>query len=193
MTRARGSSRARGRASRCATTPATIPPARPKARAADAAVVVVADTAGEGDKPCLALDCGAAPGLQRDELIERRGGGQRPHDRRARDRRAGAHALAPPGQGHRRGLVPRQRRRRGDRPGAVRGRRPGRPPTGELPGACATCPRPAAVALPRSRGQGALRRGRAGRLPLVRAAQPPAAFPFGHGLSYGRFSFEGCA
>jgi beta-glucosidase len=42
------------------------------ARTADAAVVVVADTAGEGtDKPCLALDCGAAPGLQRDELIER--------------------------------------------------------------------------------------------------------------------------
>jgi beta-glucosidase len=42
------------------------------ARSADAAVVVVADTAGEGtDKPCLALDCGAAPGLKRDELIER--------------------------------------------------------------------------------------------------------------------------
>jgi beta-glucosidase len=42
------------------------------ARTADAAVVVVADTAGEGtDKPCLALDCGAAPGLKRDELIER--------------------------------------------------------------------------------------------------------------------------
>jgi beta-glucosidase len=34
--------------------------------------VVVADTAGEGaDKPCLALDCGAGPGLKRDELIER--------------------------------------------------------------------------------------------------------------------------
>jgi beta-glucosidase len=33
---------------------------------------MVADTAGEGaDKPCLALDCGAGPGLQRDELIER--------------------------------------------------------------------------------------------------------------------------
>ena len=42
------------------------------ARTADAAVVVVADTAGEGaDKPCLALDCGAGPGLKRDELIER--------------------------------------------------------------------------------------------------------------------------
>jgi beta-glucosidase len=42
------------------------------ARGADVAVVVVADTAGEGeDKPCLALDCGAAPGLQRDRLIER--------------------------------------------------------------------------------------------------------------------------
>lgn len=33
---------------------------------------MVADTAGEGaDKPCLALDCGAAPGLERDRLIER--------------------------------------------------------------------------------------------------------------------------
>src|SRR5215208_3023466 len=42
------------------------------ARTADAAVVVVADTAGEGaDKPCLALDCGAGPGLERDKLIER--------------------------------------------------------------------------------------------------------------------------
>jgi beta-glucosidase len=42
------------------------------ARTADAAVVVVADTAGEGaDKPCLALDCGAGPGLKRDQLIER--------------------------------------------------------------------------------------------------------------------------
>jgi beta-glucosidase len=42
------------------------------ARGADAAVVVVADTAGEGaDKPCLALDCGAEPGLERDEVVRR--------------------------------------------------------------------------------------------------------------------------
>jgi beta-glucosidase len=42
------------------------------ARDADAAVVVVADTAGEGeDKPCLALDCGAGAGLKRDELVRR--------------------------------------------------------------------------------------------------------------------------
>ena len=42
------------------------------ARAADAAVVVVADTAGEDqDKPCLALDCGATDKLKRDELITR--------------------------------------------------------------------------------------------------------------------------
>jgi beta-glucosidase len=42
------------------------------ARAADAAVVVVADTAGEGaDKPCLGLDCGATDQLDRDRLIER--------------------------------------------------------------------------------------------------------------------------
>ena len=42
------------------------------AGAADAAVVVVADTAGEGqDKPCLALDCGSAEKLRRDRLIER--------------------------------------------------------------------------------------------------------------------------
>jgi beta-glucosidase len=42
------------------------------ARAADVAIVVVADTAGEGeDKPCLALDCGAVDKLQRDKLIER--------------------------------------------------------------------------------------------------------------------------
>jgi beta-glucosidase len=42
------------------------------ARTADAAVVVVADTAGEGsDKPCLGLDCGASTGLKRDQLIER--------------------------------------------------------------------------------------------------------------------------
>jgi beta-glucosidase len=41
------------------------------ARGADAAVVVVADTAGEGeDKPCLALDCGSRLQLRRDELIE---------------------------------------------------------------------------------------------------------------------------
>jgi beta-glucosidase len=34
-------------------------------------VVVVADTAGEGgDKPCLALDCGAVGGLRRDRLVE---------------------------------------------------------------------------------------------------------------------------
>ncbi|MEA2401967.1 MAG: beta-glucosidase [Thermoleophilaceae bacterium] len=41
------------------------------ARGADAAVVVVADEAGEGaDKSCLGLDCGAAAGLRRDELID---------------------------------------------------------------------------------------------------------------------------
>lgn len=45
------------------------------ARGADAAVVVVSDAAGEGgDKPCLALDCGAAPiggvSLRRDALID---------------------------------------------------------------------------------------------------------------------------
>jgi beta-glucosidase len=42
------------------------------ARGADVAVVVVADTAGEGkDKPCLALDCGAPAGRGRDALIGR--------------------------------------------------------------------------------------------------------------------------
>ncbi len=42
------------------------------ARGADAAVVVVADVAGEeADKPCLALDCGAGAGLRRDRLVER--------------------------------------------------------------------------------------------------------------------------
>jgi beta-glucosidase len=42
------------------------------ARSANAAVVVVADSAGEGeDKPCLGLDCGAPATLQRDRLIER--------------------------------------------------------------------------------------------------------------------------
>jgi beta-glucosidase len=42
------------------------------ARGADAAVVVVADTAGEGeDKPCLALDCGSVGKLKRDRLVER--------------------------------------------------------------------------------------------------------------------------
>jgi beta-glucosidase len=42
------------------------------ARAADAAVVVVADTAEEGvDKPCLELDCGSTDDLDRDKLIER--------------------------------------------------------------------------------------------------------------------------
>ncbi len=42
------------------------------ARGAEAAVVVVADTAGEGaNKSCLALDCGAGAGLKRDELVER--------------------------------------------------------------------------------------------------------------------------
>ena len=45
--------------------------ARSVARGADAAVVVVADTAGEGaDKPCLALDCGAQDGVRRDRLID---------------------------------------------------------------------------------------------------------------------------
>jgi beta-glucosidase len=42
------------------------------ARGADAAVVLAADTAGEGvDKPCLGLDCGSADGLRRDELVAR--------------------------------------------------------------------------------------------------------------------------
>jgi beta-glucosidase len=42
------------------------------ARAADAAVVVVADTAGEGeDKACLALDCGSVDKLKRDALVLR--------------------------------------------------------------------------------------------------------------------------
>jgi beta-glucosidase len=42
------------------------------ARGADAAIVVVADTAGEGsDKPCLALDCGSKDSLRRDRLIDR--------------------------------------------------------------------------------------------------------------------------
>ena len=70
-------------------------------------MVVVADTAGEGtDKPCLALDCGAAPGLQARRADRARGGGQRPHDRRARDRR-----------------------RRCSRPGATRSRPSSRPGT----------------------------------------------------------------
>jgi beta-glucosidase len=42
------------------------------AGAADAAVVVVADTSSEGsDKPCLGLNCGSTDGLDRDALIER--------------------------------------------------------------------------------------------------------------------------
>ncbi len=42
------------------------------ARGADAAVVVVSDTAAEGtDKPCLGLDCGATDSLSRDALIAR--------------------------------------------------------------------------------------------------------------------------
>jgi beta-glucosidase len=42
------------------------------ARGADAAVVVVADTAGEGeDKTCLGLDCGSVDKLKRDALVSR--------------------------------------------------------------------------------------------------------------------------
>jgi beta-glucosidase len=42
------------------------------ARGADAAVVVVADTAAEfQDRPCLSLDCGSEDALRRDALIER--------------------------------------------------------------------------------------------------------------------------
>ena len=42
------------------------------ARGADAAVVVVADTASEfSDKPCIALDCGRRDTIARDALIER--------------------------------------------------------------------------------------------------------------------------
>ena len=56
----RASPPARARAWTCASTPARIPAAAPRRPAgADAAVVVVADAAGEGvDKPCLRLDCG---------------------------------------------------------------------------------------------------------------------------------------
>ena len=161
------------------------------ARAADAAVVVVADTAAEGaDKPCLALDCGAATRPRARRADRARGGRERPHDRRARDRRAGADAVARQGRGasSRPGIRAAAAARRSRACcSATSTRAAGCPPRSRA--ARATCPPP----------------GDRGRYPgvddVVHYTEGvlvgyrwfdqrgiAAAFPFGHGLSYTRFA-----
>ena len=126
--------------STCAsTTGADLDRAAQVAGGADAAVVVVADAASEGiDKPCLGLDCGCGrrrgPTLQRDAARRASGGGEPAHDRGARDRGAGAHAVA---QASVQAIVeawyPGEAGGPGGRARAVRRRRPGRPAAGHLP------------------------------------------------------------
>ncbi len=104
--------------------------------------------------------------------------GQPQHDRRARDRQPRRHAVAREGPRDRPGLVPGPGRRPGDRRGPHRRGQPVGPAAGELPG------RPRPDAAPRAAGprhavgdahHDRLRRGRRGRLPLVRAAGAGAA------------------
>ncbi len=162
------------------------------ATGADAAVVVVADSAGEGvDKACLSLDCGSEDGLRRDELIERVAAVNprtivvletgRPVLTPWRDRVEGIVAAWYPGQQGGRAIA---RVLFGDTD-----------PAGRLP---ATFPR-SERDLPTA--------GDPGRYPGVRdvvrysegvlvgyrwydARLRAPAFAFGHGLSYTRFGFE---
>ncbi len=163
------------------------------ARGADAAVVVVADTAGEGvDKPCLGLDCGADPGLARDRLIQRVAA--------ANDRTIVVLETAGPV------LTPWRRQVEGIveawYPGSAGGTAIARvlfgdvDPGGRLP---ATFPRrerdlPTAGSARRYPGVNDVVRYSEGMLVGYRwfdRRRIEPAFPFGHGLSYTRFAFRG--
>ena len=149
------------------------------AKGADVAVVVVGDDMTEGfDKPCMGLNCGQT-GRHRPRRADR---GRRrraaEHGRRAAERRAGPHAVARQGARAPRGVVPRPERRHGHRARAVRRRRAGRPPAGDVPGQRG---RPAdEPATRRYPGVGETRQvqgGRPHRLPLVRRAEARRRLP----------------
>ena len=158
-------------------------------------MVVVADTAGEGtDKPCLALDCGAAPGLQRDELIERVAAA---NDRTIVVLETAGPVLTPwrhqvkaiveawyPGSG---GGAAIARVLFGDVD-----------PGGRLPASFPARARDLPTAGSRRRYPGVADKVHYSEGVLVgyrwfEQRNLRMAFPFGHGLSYGRFSFEGPA
>lgn len=160
------------------------------ARDADAAVVVVADTAGEGaDKPCLALDCG--PGRTRDELVE---GVAAANDRTIVVLETAGPVLTP-WRDQVEAIVEAWY------PGSAGGAAIARvlfgdvDPGGRLP---ATFPRrardlPTAGERHRYPGVGDVVRYSEGLLVGYRAFDERAlapAFPFGHGLSYTRFAFR---
>ena len=153
------------------------------------AIVFAIRVEGEGyDLPDLSLPWG------QDAVIEAVAAANPNTDRGARDRQPGRDAVARQGQRDRRGLVPGPGRRPGHRRGAHRRGEPvGRLPI-TFPADLAQTPRPELPGLGTPWGTPTtirLRRGRRGRLPLVRAARATKPlYAFGHGLGYTTFDYS---
>ena len=160
---------AAARGARSSSTPGMTPAeAALLARRSDVVIVFGIRVEGEGfDLPDLSLPWG------QDAVIEAVAVGEPEHDRRARDRQPGRHAVARQGPRDRPGVVPRPGRRPGDRRGPDRRDQPVGPAAGHLPGRPGPDPAPRAPRPGDAVGHAhhhRLRRGRRGRLPLVRAA-----------------------
>jgi len=163
------------------------------ARTADAAVVVVADTAGEAaDKPCLALDCGSAPGLKRDELIERVAAA----NKRTIVVLETAGPVLTPWRHKVEAIVEAWYPGSGGGAAIARVLFGDVDPGGRLPATFPNGPRDLPTSGNRSRYPGVNGVVRYSERGLVgyrwyQGRRPPPAFPFGHGLSYARVEFRG--
>ena len=126
------------------------------------------------------------PGDQ-DQLIDAVAARQPPHDRRAEHRRPGADAVAARGRRRPGGLVSGPAVRPRDRGGAVRRRRPRRPPAGHLPGQRHPGPGagdPARTTTRASNGVESYDEGLDVGYRWYDATGQRPLFPFGYGLSY---------
>ena len=141
----------------------------------------------------MGLNCGQSDGVDRDALIEAVAAAQ---PRTVVVLQSGgpvADAVARPGPGAARGLVPRPERRHRDRPRAVRRRRAGGPPARDVPAAPRpTSPSPATRrSTPASPRPSATRRASSSATAGSTSASKDVAYPFGFGLAYTTFSFSG--